>query len=253
MHNQRSGAFEVLKVLLRCTAVDDCTMEFVLQWYKSRQRRPPGPIGLPFVGYLPFLGKEPHKTFWNMRKKYGDIISVYLGSKYTVVLNEYKVAKEVLGHPGSLDRPRDLFKHLGHVGFVAINGERWLEQRRFTMSAAKDSGFGKDYWEALIMEELSNLVQKLQQQKGKAIDISEDLLSSFNTSLLSLLIGRRLGKDEVDKLHLSAEYSDVVLTETGQSNATSLVPGLRKVCEIFKVAGHDKSRKVILQFSSFLK
>ncbi|GBL95320.1 Cytochrome P450 2J6 [Araneus ventricosus] len=225
----------------------------VSQWYKSRQRRPPGPVGLPFVGYLPFLGKEPHKTFWNMRKKYGDIISVYLGSKYTIILNEYNVAKEVLSHPGSLDRGPDIFKHLDNVGFIIENGAPWVEQRRFTMTAAKDLGLGKEYWGILIMEELSILIQKLRELKGRPFDISEDLLSSLNASILSLLIGRRLGKDEVDKLHLSAEYSEIALTKTGPSNPTTLVPGLRKAFEIFKIAGYDKARKTILQFQSFMK
>ncbi|GBL95317.1 Cytochrome P450 2C29 [Araneus ventricosus] len=231
----------------------DSSYSGILKWYKSRQKRPPGPVGLPFVGYLPFLGKEPHKTFWNMRKKYGDIISVYLGPKYTIVLNEYKVAKEVLSHPGSLDRAPDLFKHLDDVGFVVENGARWVEQRRFTMSTAKGLGLGKDYWGTLIMEELFNLIQKLQKLKGKPFDISEDLLSSLNTNILSLLIGRRLGKDEVDKIHLSAEFADAAMTKMGPSNPASLVPGLRKTFEIFKIAGYDKARKTVLQFSSFLK
>ncbi|CAL1272966.1 unnamed protein product [Larinioides sclopetarius] len=225
----------------------------VTQWYKSRQRRPPGPIGLPFVGYLPFLGKEPHKTFWNMRKKYGDIISVYLGSKYTIVLNEYNVAKEVLSHPGSLDRGPDIFNHLGDIGFIVENGARWIEQRRFTMSAAKDLSLGKDYWGTLIMEELFDLIERLQGLNGKPYDISEDLLNSLNTSILSLLIGRRLGKDEVDKLILAVEFDEAAITKTGPSNPTSLIPGLRKVFEIFKIAGYDKAKKTIHQFKSFMK
>ncbi|XP_055941700.1 uncharacterized protein LOC129971749 [Argiope bruennichi] len=225
----------------------------ILRWYKLWQKRPPGPVGLPFVGYLPFLGNEPHKTLWNLRNKYGNIISVYLGPKYTVVLNEYKVAKEVLSHPGSLDRAPDLFSHLGDIGFVAENGERWLEQRRFTMSTAKDLGLGKDYWEILIMEEVSSLIEKLHELKGKPFDISEDLTFSLNTSILSLVIGRRLGKDEIDKIHLCADYADAAITKMGPSNPASLVPGLRKVCEIFKIADYDKSRKIIHQFSSFMK
>ncbi|GBN85235.1 hypothetical protein AVEN_169818-1 [Araneus ventricosus] len=27
------------------------------------RKKPPGPVGLPVVRHLPFLGKEPHKTF----------------------------------------------------------------------------------------------------------------------------------------------------------------------------------------------
>ncbi|CAL1272968.1 unnamed protein product [Larinioides sclopetarius] len=228
-------------------------LQGILRWFKSQQKRPPGPVGLPFLGYLPFLGKEPHKTFWNMKEKYGDIISVYLGPKYTIVLNEYKVAKEILSHPGSLDRAPDLFKHLDVAGFVVENGARWVEQRRFTMSTAKGLGLGKDYWGILIMEELRSLIEKLRELKGKPFDISEDLLSSLNTNILSLLIGRRLGKDEVDKLILSAEFAEAAITKMGPSNPASLVPGLRKAFEIFRIAGYDKARETFLRFSSFIK
>lgn len=37
------------------------------------QKLPPGPIGIPFFGYLLFLGKEPHKTLAKLGKKYGPV------------------------------------------------------------------------------------------------------------------------------------------------------------------------------------
>ncbi|CAG7732268.1 unnamed protein product, partial [Allacma fusca] len=43
------------------------------------RKLPPGPIGLPLVGYLPFMGKIPSLTITNLAKKYGNIFSVYLG------------------------------------------------------------------------------------------------------------------------------------------------------------------------------
>ncbi|GFS55122.1 cytochrome P450 2F3, partial [Trichonephila inaurata madagascariensis] len=123
----------------------------VIKWFEVRKKGPPGPIGLPLVGYLPFLGKESHKTFWNLRKKYGNIVSVYLGQKYMVVLNDYNTAKEVLCHSAALDRSPDIFSHLGDIGFIAENGESWVEQRRYCLSATRDLGLGRGHWEDLIM------------------------------------------------------------------------------------------------------
>ncbi|GIX93912.1 hypothetical protein CEXT_290701 [Caerostris extrusa] len=40
---------------------------------ESKPELPAGPIGLPFVGYLPFLMKEGYKKVWNLSKKYGDL------------------------------------------------------------------------------------------------------------------------------------------------------------------------------------
>ncbi|GBN32352.1 hypothetical protein AVEN_57040-1 [Araneus ventricosus] len=88
-------------------------LQKLVRWFTVGRKRPPGPFGLPLVGYFPFLGKEPNKTFWNMRGKYGNIIGVNLGPKYTVVLNDYISMKEVLCHPAALNRAPGIFAGIG--------------------------------------------------------------------------------------------------------------------------------------------
>ncbi|GFY69728.1 hypothetical protein TNIN_126861 [Trichonephila inaurata madagascariensis] len=223
-------------------------------WFEIRQQGPPGPIGFPFVGYLPFLGKEPHKTFWNLRGKYGNIMSFYLGQKYTIVLNEYNVAKEVLCNAAALDRSPDIFSHLGDIGFIAENGETWVEQRRYCLSATRDLGLGRGHWEDLIMEEASSFMKYLANLKGRPTDISHAMASSITSNIISLLIGRRLERhEEADKVQLSIDYSDIAFTYTGISYATTAIPGLRMFCEKFKIAGYDKAFEVIQKFSSFIR
>lgn len=68
----------------------------VLWWLNTKpvNRFPPGPIGLPVVGYLFFLGRYPFKTFIKLGKKYGNVFSVPLGSSRVVVLNDWNAIKE---------------------------------------------------------------------------------------------------------------------------------------------------------------
>lgn len=226
----------------------------IIKWFEIRRKGPPGPFGLPIVGYLPFLGKESHKTFWNLKKKYGSIISVYLGPKYTIVLNDYNATKEVLCNSAALDRSPDMFSHLGDIGFIAENGETWVEQRRYCLAATRDLGLGRGHWEDLIMDETSSFMKYLSDLKGKPTDINHDMASSITSNIISLLIGRRLKKDEeADKVQLSIDYSDIAFVYTGPSNATTVVPGLRKLCEKFKIAGFDKAFEIVQNFSSFIR
>jgi 26-hydroxylase len=39
-----------------------------------------GPYGIPILGYLPFMGSDPHKQYGKLGKKYGRIFSVTFGS-----------------------------------------------------------------------------------------------------------------------------------------------------------------------------
>ncbi|KFM68124.1 Cytochrome P450 2C23, partial [Stegodyphus mimosarum] len=144
--------FSSINVILLFLATYLIWMSLRIHWKKrSNDSWPPGPVGVPIVGYLPFLGKEPHKSLWKLKEKYGDIIGLYMGTKYTVVLNEYSVVKETLTQPGALDRAPKLFEHIPLVGFIAANGDEWQEQRRFCLSSARDLGLGRGAWENIIM------------------------------------------------------------------------------------------------------
>ncbi|XP_076460969.1 cytochrome P450 1A1-like [Babylonia areolata] len=71
-------------------------VKLVMTMRKKRYNLPPGPWGLPLVGYLPFFGPLPHVTFMEMRKKYGDIISISMGSWPAVVISGSDAIKEAL-------------------------------------------------------------------------------------------------------------------------------------------------------------
>ncbi|CAL1288185.1 unnamed protein product, partial [Larinioides sclopetarius] len=222
-----------------------------IKWILIGRKRPPGPTGLPIVGYLPFLGKEPYKDFLKLREKYGNVIGVYFGRKYTVVLNEYNAVKQVLSHPAALDRAPGIFDHLDPHGIMNVNGEVWKEQRKYCMNTSQELGLGRGHWEDLIMDEISSFIGKIQEHKGKPVDISNYLLSSLISNIITLLIGRRL--NDPLKIEMLVNYTNTVLEYTGISLVTSTVPGLRKFCEVFKIGGYDKAAKLNRNFASFIK
>lgn len=51
---------------------------FALFWAQRRPRRtykhPPGPKGIPLLGYLPFLGTNHHQLFLDLSKIYGPVV-----------------------------------------------------------------------------------------------------------------------------------------------------------------------------------
>ena len=71
----------------------------LLWWWikigKLQKHMPPGPYGLPLLGYLPlFWAEDILQCFEALHKKYGTIFSVNLGpGKRIVVIGDYEILK----------------------------------------------------------------------------------------------------------------------------------------------------------------
>ncbi|TYH07059.1 hypothetical protein ES288_A08G202500v1 [Gossypium darwinii] len=62
----------------------------------TKVKLPPGPYGLPLVGYLPFLGRNIHQTFMELANIYGPIYKLSIGQKLFVLISSPTLAKEVV-------------------------------------------------------------------------------------------------------------------------------------------------------------
>lgn len=73
------------------------TIYAVLVRRGKNRNLPPGPIGIPVLGYLPFLNPSaPYVTLTTLQKKYGSIYGLKLGSVYTVVLCDANLIRDTL-------------------------------------------------------------------------------------------------------------------------------------------------------------
>ncbi|THD26616.1 Cytochrome P450 [Fasciola hepatica] len=69
-------------------------------WYLQRFRRlrsnslPPGPSGLPWIGYTACLGPKAFDELQNLKDRYGDVVAFSLLGNTVVVLNTYEAVLE---------------------------------------------------------------------------------------------------------------------------------------------------------------
>ncbi|XP_054713638.1 uncharacterized protein LOC129223096 [Uloborus diversus] len=179
------------------------TLTWLIFYLVKRNRNlPPGPWGLPIVGYYPFISSSTHLHFSELAKKYGNIFSFRTtGGNLVVVLNGTKLIKEVLisrsaefiGRPS----PNNLihWKTRGH-GVTPSEGETWKDQRRFFLQIAKNFGFGKIELESRIQEEVRELLKELREMEGKSVDAKYSIASAASPIISHILFNKKFKKED---------------------------------------------------------
>ncbi|XP_047967694.1 ferruginol synthase 1-like [Salvia hispanica] len=159
-------------------------------WLISFWRRkslPPGPTPLPIIGNILQVGSQPHEAFAELSKQYGSLMSIHLGSLYTVVVSSPEMAKEILLKHGQVFSGRTTVEALaacGHnkysIGLMPV-GDDWRDMRKI----CKEQMFSSQCLERsqqLRRQNLQQLLGHVQKcaEDGRAININE---AAFITTL----------------------------------------------------------------------
>ncbi|GFR06381.1 cytochrome P450 18a1, partial [Trichonephila clavata] len=157
------------------------TIWTLLVWLMAHRSQmfklPPGPSGLPFLGYYPFVSSEPEKDYIQMSKTYGDIFSFRsLGGNLIVVVNSAKLIKEVLVKRADefQERPKGYSLDswfTGEVGFTQEDGKVWDEQRQFFLQAASKMGLGTPEMENRIHDEIQQMLEEIRLSQEQPTDV----------------------------------------------------------------------------------
>merc|ERR1712137_1143825 len=109
--------------------------------YKCCQRPdnfPPGPRGLPLIGYVPFVNSHDKYTFRGLMKlaeTHGPVTAFYMGPRQVFVsVCGFGAVQEALRNADLEGRPDNaaLKARTFHerLGLMFVDGELWQEQRR---------------------------------------------------------------------------------------------------------------------------
>ncbi|XP_069799561.1 cytochrome P450 2F2-like [Dendropsophus ebraccatus] len=162
----------------------------------ERSELPPGPTPLPIIGTLHKMNfNNIVESLLHLSKKYGDIFTVYEGSKPVIVLCSYKAIKETL-----IDKSEEFsgrayypsfFDFTKGDEFAFSNGEKWKELRRFAMLTLGSFGVGKTSFEERIRQEARYLTDVLRKSNASPIDPSYHLQRAVSNVICSVVFGNR--------------------------------------------------------------
>lgn len=170
----------------------------VFRWLLDRSRKPrrgdgdlpPGPQGLPLVGYS--LGLKPLEQLDALAQEYGPVFMFRLLGKDYVHLGSYSAIREAYVKLGDcfVGRPRDstaMGYLLDHQGISNSEGHEWTEHRRFVLHTLRDFCFGKLSVLDRVQDAAHRLVGGVAAQGGRPFDPEPLIFEAVVATMAGLL------------------------------------------------------------------
>ncbi|XP_018346691.1 PREDICTED: cytochrome P450 18a1-like isoform X2 [Trachymyrmex septentrionalis] len=182
-----------------CSLLIFVTVVLVSYWLYLKYSRicklPPGPWGLPYCGYIPFIKEGIHLHFTKLAKKYGGIFSVSMGSELTVVLSDYRIIRDSFRREDFSGKPHDDFMNIiDGYGIINTEGALWKDQRKFVHENLRK--FGMNFHsarnlESKIMHEVEIFLKRLAMRRGAPTTLTSSLCVSISNVICSVIMGIR--------------------------------------------------------------
>ncbi|XP_026847008.1 cytochrome P450 306a1 [Drosophila persimilis] len=153
-----------------CLLVVPGLLILIILWLCDHQydrvlgRPPPGPWGLPWLGYLLFLSRRaPHKSLQALARRYGGIYQLRMGSVKAVILSDVTLVREFFRHEVMAARAPLYLTHgiMGGYGIICAAGPIWKHQRRELIDWLKALGMTRRPGETR---------SRLEQRIGRGVD-----------------------------------------------------------------------------------
>nr|XP_038041132.1 cytochrome P450 1A5-like [Anas platyrhynchos] len=213
---------------------------------------PPGPRGLPVVGNVLELRKDPHLALTRLSQKYGDVMEVAIGSQPVLVLSGLDTLRQALVRQGEdfMGRP-DLpsFRHIADgqsLGFSPEVGEVWKARRKLAQNALKTFSIAASstsssscLLEEHVSKEAAYLVTKFLQvmEEEQSFDPYRYLVVSVANVICAMCFGKRYDHNDQELLSLvndSEKFGEVAAA----GNPSDFIPLLRylpsRTMDLFK-------------------
>ena len=177
---------------------------------------PPGPPVFPFIGTA--YVKPTMRGLIQIRERYGDATTVYLGPMRGVVLNSYAMVKEATVTQASVFSDRG-----NHASFCisAINPrfkgvinsdyhDTLRHNRNHSLTILRNLGVGRSCMEDKILEEAQDLCQHFAEQNSRPFDPWNDITCSVLNVIFHVCLNKRLQRTDPD-LKQVLKYTDDVI------------------------------------------
>uniref|UniRef100_A0AC35TKY6 PPM-type phosphatase domain-containing protein n=1 Tax=Rhabditophanes sp. KR3021 TaxID=114890 RepID=A0AC35TKY6_9BILA len=174
-------------------------------FYWKRKSLPPGPVPWLIAGNMPQLLLhigDVDAIFQCWKNQYGGIFTIWIGPIPMVMVADVEIMKNYFVKNADVFSDRwvnyitDTFME-GFNGIVQIHGDKWREQRRFSLHVLRDFGVGRAEIEKRVMLEVERMIECLEKDAGnEAIDLHSYFAACVGNIIITILFGKRYEHDD---------------------------------------------------------
>ncbi|KRZ18551.1 C-terminal-binding protein, partial [Trichinella pseudospiralis] len=171
-----------------------------LLWCTCRNdaKLPPGPFGLPIVGYMPWLGSKMNLTLTKLWEQYGDVYSIRVGSRKLVVVNGQRAIRGALATDDNFAGRPDFFTFRLVSGFDDFSPAYKRRKKLILKAMAMFTHRRREELEAVAAKAVGFLMAELKQAAGKPVDPKKPLYRAVCTIMGYVCYGQHFDKDSVE-------------------------------------------------------
>lgn len=207
---------------------------------KSSLKLPPGPLSLPIIGCSHIVGRYPNAwdAFCDLRRRYGDVYSINLGSRRCLVVSSVDALREVLVTKATdfSDRPDSLryhaiFKNNRNLSIALCDWSSKQRTRRelcYPVMHPKHGTAEQTRLSNSVVTELGYLLSELSRCSGTAIKPRQALLVTTANIFYTFFCSERFSPDDPKFLRIVGLYNEV-FHQLFQGFAIDFMPWLKVV------------------------
>ena len=248
INEKKKGGFD-LGVIIAFSLIFLAVLGFQRAAKKSKKatRLPPGPRGLPLMGYLPFLGTDLHREFANLASFYGPIFKFWLGNKLCIVITSPTLVKEVVRDQDTTFANRDftvsglIASYGAHDIAFASYGPDWKKMRKIFVREMLNNTILDNLY-GLRRDEVKKSVRHIYEKINTPVDMGSVAFLTAINAIMSMSCGASIqGESAVISAADFKKAAAELMMLLGKPNVSDIFPSLAR----FDLQGIERDTKKV--------